>query len=154
MEEQTFDRNDVVSAITGNMENEDTKAYFDGDHERHKAVVAEVTELVEQVFGEKKAEPGFLTPAEQELRQSMYDDPRTVRQQLDDIFNPKSEAGRAYLDSNHPRHAETVQKAQILMEAKFGEEPKKDPDSRWPIHYRTSGQNVHQEGAFPVEHED
>jgi hypothetical protein len=153
MEEQnSFDRNDVVSAITGNMENEDTKAYFDGDHERHKAVVAEVTELVEQVFGEKKAEPGFLTPAEQELRQSMYDDPRSVRQQLEELLNNKTEWGKAYHDSGHPKHREAVKRAQILFEAKYDDAPRKDPDSRFPVRFKTA-QNDTQTGGFPHEYE-
>jgi hypothetical protein len=147
-------RTQAAQEIKENFSTDDVRAYLNRDDPRHKEIVDQATAIVESVFNEPAGPGSVLTPAEDELRQTMFDDPRTVRQQLEDIFNPKSEAGRAYLDSNHPRHAETVQKAQILMEAKFGEEPKKDPDSRWPIHYRTSGQNVHQEGAFPVEHED
>jgi hypothetical protein len=154
MEEQnSFDRDEVVSAITDNMDHEDVKAYLDRDHDRHNAVVAEVTDLVEQVFFEKKPTQGFLNQGEAELRQDMFDDPRSVRQQLEELLDNKTEWGKAYYDSGHAKHREAVKRAQILFEAKYDDAPRKDPDSRWPIHYRTSGQNDTQTGGFPHEYE-
>jgi len=111
-----------------------------------------VTELVEQVFGEKKAEPGFLALAETELRQSMYDDPRSVRQQLEELLDNKTDWGKAYFDSGHPRHREAVKRAEILFSAKYDDAPRKDPDSRFPVRFKTS-QNDTQTGGFPHEYE-
>jgi hypothetical protein len=153
MEEQnSFDRDEVVSSITDNMDHEDVQAYLDRDHDRHNEVVAEVTELVEQVFAEKKTEPGFLTPAETELRQSMYDDPRSVRQQLEELLDNKTDWGKAYFDSGHPRHREAVKRAEILFSAKYDDAPRKDPDSRFPVRFKTA-QNDTQTGGFPHEYE-
>ncbi len=144
-------RASVVSTVTKNMDDEEVQAYFNREHPDHEKSVAAVTAALEDHFGDGRRQRDFFDQGDEELRQALYDDERSVRQQLEDIFNPKSEAGRAYCDSNHPKHAETVRKAQILMEAKFGEDKHSDPDSRMPVHYKTGGQNVHQVGAFPIE---
>jgi hypothetical protein len=144
-------RTQAAQEIKENFSTDDVRAYLNRDDPRHKEIVDQATAIVESVFNEPAGPGSVLTPAEDELRQTMFDDPRTVRQQLEDIFNPKSEAGKAYLDSNNPKHAEMVKRASILLEARHGAAERIDPDSRWPIRTRTGSQNTKQAAAFPRE---
>jgi hypothetical protein len=82
----------------------------------------------------------------------MYDDPRSVRQQLEELLDNKTDWGKAYFDSGHPRHREAVKRAEILFSAKYDDAPRKDPDSRFPVRFKTA-QNDTQTGGFPHEYE-
>jgi len=56
---------------------------------------------------------------EDEIRQALYDDPRTVTEQLESIFHDKtSKWHQAYFNSRDPQHDEAVQRVQILAAAK------------------------------------
>lgn len=140
-------RSVAVQTIAESFDQADAQAYLNRDDPRHDEIVSQATAIVESVFNEPTGPGSVLHPEESELRQSMYDDPRSIEDQLREIFNPKSEAGRAYLDGSNPKHAEMVQRAQILMEARHDENPRRDPDAHWPVRIKTKP-NVQQVAGF------
>jgi len=66
----------------------------------------------------------MLKKTEQELRQELYDDPRGITAQLQEIYHDeKSPWHKAYLNSGDPRHDEAIQRVSILSEAKYDNQP-------------------------------
>jgi len=113
--------NQISKMVMDNLENDEVKAYFDRYHPEHDRVVREVTELIERHLGEDSTDPrSLLERDEKGMRVDLYEDPRSVTQQLQDIFYRRDEKwSAAYWDREHPQHSEAVQRVTILSEAKF-----------------------------------
>lgn len=144
-EDNNFPREQAVNEVLENFDHEDVQAYLDREHPRHKAVLKEVTEMLEGHFGEEERQ-GQLDKREGDLRQELYDDERSVTSQLQDIYRGKDkEWSAAYFDSNDPLHNEAVRRVQILSEAKHGNTQIKEV---MPIVSRHGSENSKQIAAF------
>lgn len=130
-------REGIMALVTDNLNSEEMRTYLDRDAEGHKESVEAVSALLEDHFNEPTGPGSVLHPEESELRQSMYNDQRSVADQIRELADPKSDLGKAYVDSGHPRHDEAVRRGQILFEARHDEHPRTDPDARWPVRIRT-----------------
>lgn len=145
MEENSFPREEAINEVVQNMDHEDVKAYLDRNHPRHKAVLKEVTDMIEGHFGEEERQ-GQFDKREDDLRQELYDDERSVTSQLQDIYRGKDkEWSEAYFNSEDPLHNEAVRRVQILSEAKHGNTPQKEI---MPIVSRHGSENSKQIAAF------
>lgn len=147
MEENSAPREEILNSVKNNMSHEDVKAYLNRDDPRHKAVVDEVTALVESAFGGSADKRGMFEKDEDEIRQNLYDDPDSVTDQLQKIYkDPSSKWHKPYFDSNDPLHAEAVRRVQILSEAKHGDGLYEK--EIMPIRTSTGPTNAKQAAAF------
>lgn len=138
-----FPREEILKKVKENLSDKDVQAYLNKDDPRHKTIVDEVTKLVEASLGESHPAMGLTEISEREIRQELYDDNRTVEQQIKDILNGHDEKwSKAYFDCNHALHREAVQRVSILAEAKFDSAP--HAPEIMPIITRTGGGNMQQ----------
>ena len=144
-EDNSFSREQAVNEVLENMDHDDVKAYLNREHPRHKIVLKEVTDMIEGHFGEEERQ-GQFDKREDDLRQELYDDDRSVTSQLQDIYRGKDkEWSEAYFNSEDPLHSEAVRRVQILSEAKHGNTPQKE---QMPIVTRMGSENGKQIAAF------
>lgn len=121
---ESFPRNEIIQTVLKNFDADEVKAYFDGSHPRHDAVVKEVTEALETYFGSEEKASGLLELNEQRARQELYDDPRSIDQQVRDILGGHDPRwSKPYFDSGHHLHSEAVRRMEILNEARYGDNP-------------------------------
>lgn len=121
---ESLPRNEIIKTALDNMDQDEVKAYFDGSHPRHDAVVKEVTETLETYLGSEEKASGLLELNEQRARQELYDDPRSIDVQVRDILNGHDPRwSKPYFDSGHHLHSEAVRRMEILSEARYGDQP-------------------------------
>ncbi len=139
-----FPREEIIKEVLKNMGSEEAKDYFDKSRPGHDAAVQAVTQLLENYHNEP-AHPhmGLTEISEREIRRELYNDNRTVEQQVSDILNGHDEKwSKAYFDNNHPQHREAVQRVSILAEAKFDNQP--HAPEVMPLITRTGSGNIQQ----------
>ena len=138
---------EISKVVMDNLEDDEVKAYFDKYHPDHDRVVSEVTELIEHHMGtDSTPKRGLLERDEKGMRIDMYEDKRSVTQQLQDIFNGHDEKwSKAYFNGSDPQHNEAVQRVTILSEAKY--DGKLHAQEVFPVVSQTGEPNAKQAGS-------
>lgn len=124
--------------VRDNLSHDDVQAYLTKDHVRHDEVVGQVTQIIEDHFGETSGPRlGLDETSEQEIRRELYNDPREIDAQIKDILhNNDPKWSKPYWDPNHPLHNEAVERMSMLSDAKY--DGKVHEKETWPIKTRTA----------------